>query len=54
MNGYGELRRCFQRTNVIVEFYLYLAAAFVTVRYLIQRARALYRWDARPEVRRLK
>jgi hypothetical protein len=54
MNGYGELRRCFQRTNAIVEFYLYLAAAFVTVRCLIRRARNLYQWDARPQVRRLK
>lgn len=54
MNGYGELRRCFQRTTETVEFYLYLAAAFVTVRCLIQQARNRYRWDTRPEVRRLK
>jgi len=53
MNGYGELRRCFQRTKATVEFYLYLAAAFVTVRCLIQKARNRYRWDTRPQVRRL-
>ncbi|MBQ0906885.1 IS5/IS1182 family transposase, partial [Micromonospora sp. U21] len=34
--------------------YLYLAAAIVTVRQLIQRARVLYRWDTRPTTRRLK
>ncbi|MQA28074.1 MAG: IS5/IS1182 family transposase, partial [Micromonosporaceae bacterium] len=38
----------------IVDFYLYLAAALLTVRRLIQRARNLYRWDTRPTVRRLK
>lgn len=54
MNGFGKLRRCFERDGKIVEFYLYLAAAFVTVRALIQRARSVYRWDTRPTVRRLK
>jgi hypothetical protein len=34
------------------QFYLYLAAAFVTVRQLIQRARR--RWDTRPTTKRLK
>lgn len=54
MNGFGRLRRCFERDGTIVEFYLYLAAAFVTVRALIQRARSVYRWDTRPTTRRLK
>lgn len=54
MNGYGKLRRCCERSATIVEFYLYLAAAFVTVRTLIQRARSVYRWDTRPTTRRLK
>jgi hypothetical protein len=35
------------------QFYLYLAAAFVTVRQLIQRARR-HRWDTRPTTKRLK
>jgi hypothetical protein len=39
---------------MIVDFYLYLAAALVTVRALIQRARTLYRWPSRPTTRRLK
>jgi len=54
MNGYGKLRRCFERNGAIVDFYLYLAAAFVTVRALIRRARKLYRWAGRPTTRRLK
>jgi hypothetical protein len=54
MNGYGKLRRCTDKDGDIVDFYLYLAAAFVTVRQLIQRARKLYRWDTQPTTRRLK
>ena len=54
MNQYGTLRRCTDRDGAIVDFYLYLAAALVTVRRLIQRARTLYRWEARPTTRRLK
>ena len=54
MNGYGKLRRCTDRDGKIVDFYLYLAAAFVTVRQLIQRARTRYRWDTRPTTKRLK
>jgi hypothetical protein len=53
MNGFGEVRRCHQRTRGATEFFLYLAAAFVTVRSLIQRARHLHRWDTRPTARRL-
>ncbi len=48
MNGYGKLRRMTDRDAAIVRFYLYLAAALVTVRALIQRARKRYRWDTRP------
>jgi hypothetical protein len=54
MNGYGKLRRCFERDGEIIDFYLYLAATFVTLRALIRQARTLYRWDARPTIRRLK
>lgn len=54
MNGFGKLRRCCERDGTVVEFYLYLAAAFVTVRALIRRARSVYRWDTRPTARRLK
>jgi transposase len=54
MNGYGKLRRCTEKNGVVVDFYLHLAAAFVTLRVLIQRARKRYRWDGRPTTRRLK
>jgi hypothetical protein len=54
MNGYGKLRRCTDRDGRIVDFNLYLAAAFVTVRALIRQARRRYRWDTRPTTRRLK
>ena len=54
MNGYGKLRRMTDHDAAIVSFYLYLAAAFVTVRALIQRARRRYRWDTRPTTKRLK
>ena len=54
MNGYGKLRRCTEKLRAIVDFYLFLAAALVVLRQLIQRARSRYRWDARPTSRRLK
>ena len=54
MNDYGKLRRCTDRSGVVVEFYLYLTAALITVRRLIQQARTRYRWPARPTTRRLK
>ena len=54
MNNFGKLRRCTDRDGAIVDFYLYLAAAFVTVRCLIQKARQTYRWEGRPTTRRLK
>ena len=54
MNGYGKLRRCTEKLRPIVDFYLFLAAALVVLRQLIQRARLRYRWPTRPTARRLK
>jgi transposase len=54
MNGYGKLRRCTEKAQAVVDFYLFLAAALVVVRQLIQRARPRYRWPGRPTTRRLK
>jgi hypothetical protein len=54
MNGFGKLRRITDRDAAIVRFHLYLAATFVTVRALIQRARRCYRWDTQPTTKRLK
>jgi hypothetical protein len=42
MNGYGKIRRCTDRQAAIVDFYLYLAAALVTVRSLIREARTCW------------
>lgn len=38
MNGFGKLRRCTDKRRPVVDFYLYLAAAIVTLRMLIGRA----------------
>jgi transposase len=54
MNGYGKLRRCTEKRSAVVDFYLFLAAALVVLRRLIQRARSRYRWPGRPTTRRLK
>jgi transposase len=54
MNGYGKLRRCTEKRSAVVAFYLFLAAALVVIRQLIQRARSRYRWPTRPTGRRLK
>lgn len=54
MNDFGKLRRCTERTGTVVDFYVFLAAAFVVTRMLIQRARFRYRWPTRPTTRRLK
>ena len=54
MNGFGKLRRCTDRNGRVIDFYLFLAAALVTTRCLIHRARTRYRWDTRPTTRRLK
>jgi hypothetical protein len=43
MNDYGKLRRCTDRSGVVVDFYLYLAATFVTLRMLIRRSTSRYR-----------
>ena len=54
MNGFGKLRRCTEKRQSVVDFYLFLAAALVVLRQLIQRARSRYRWPTRPTARRLK
>jgi hypothetical protein len=54
LNDFGEVRRGFQRTRAVTEFFLYLAAALVTVRALIRQAQRRYRWENRPTARRLR
>lgn len=53
VNGYGKGSRCFECAGQVIDFYLYLAAAFVIVRPLIREARTRYRGDTRPTTRRL-
>jgi len=38
MNGFGKLRRCTERSGIVVDFSLFLATA-VTTRRLINKAR---------------
>ncbi|MFI6341181.1 IS5 family transposase [Streptomyces sp. NPDC050535] len=54
MNGFGKVRRCPEKRQCAVDFYLYLSAAIVTLRMLIRRATPLYRWDGRPTTKRLE
>lgn len=54
MNGSGKLRRCTEKRRLVVDFSLFLAAALVVLRQLIQHARLRYRWPSRPTTRRLK
>src|SRR3954468_4939538 len=51
MNGFGKLRRCTEKCSAVVDFYLFLAAALVVIRRLIQCARSRYRWPSRPSTR---
>lgn len=51
MNDYGKLRRCTEKRGEVVDFYLSLAAALVTLRMLIRRATKRYRWDGRTQKR---
>jgi hypothetical protein len=48
INGYGTLRRCIEQVRRGVDVFLFLAAAFVVARMLIQRARSRFRWPGRP------
>ena len=54
LNEHGKLRRWTEKRQAVAEFYLFLAAAPVVPRQLLQRARLRYRWPSRPSVRRLK
>jgi hypothetical protein len=45
MNGYGKPEGCTERDAIMVDLYLYLAAALVHHRQFIRRARSCCRWD---------
>jgi transposase len=54
VNAFGRLRRCTERRQTIVQAYLDLAIAVITVRALIRAAWWCYRWDTRPRSPRIR
>ncbi|MEU5307011.1 IS5 family transposase [Streptomyces noursei] len=50
-NQFFKLARCTERRTTVVDAYLSLAHAVITLRRLIRRAWTLYRWDTRPHKR---
>lgn len=50
-NAFNRLQRCYERRKVVIDAFLDLADAIITVRALIRRAWPLYRWDTRPRKR---
>ena len=54
MSGYGDVRRRPDERAAVVDYYLFLVAALVVSRRLIQCARSRYRWPSGPTTRNLK
>jgi hypothetical protein len=54
MNDFGKLRRCTERRKLVVQAYLDLAIAVVTLRALLRAAWYRYRWDTRPRSPRIR
>jgi hypothetical protein len=50
-NQFGKLRWCTERNTPVVEFWLALAHAIITLGRLIRQAWTCYRWDGRPRHR---
>jgi transposase len=50
-NNYGKLRWCTERCQIVVDFWLALTLAIITLGRLIRRAWTHYRWDSRPRRR---
>ena len=50
-NQYGKLRWCTEHRRLVVEFWLALALAVITLGRLIRRAWARCRWEGRPRRR---
>jgi hypothetical protein len=53
-NNFGKLRRCTERREVCIDFYLAAACVLITIRSLIRRAWYSYRWDTRPRSPRIR
>lgn len=54
LNDFGKLRRCTERSAVVVQAWLDLAITVVTVRALLRAAWPRYRWDTRPASPRIR
>jgi hypothetical protein len=50
-NQFGKLRWCTERTTSVVEFWICLAQAIVTLGRLLRRAWTRHRWEGRPRRR---
>jgi transposase len=47
-NAFNRLQRCYERRAAVIDAFLDLADAIITVRSLIRQAWTRYRWDTRP------
>lgn len=47
-NQFKKLAWCTERRGIVIDAYISLAHAIITLRRLIRRSWTLYRWDARP------
>jgi transposase len=54
LNDFGRLRRCPERRAVVVDLYLFLAAAIIVIRMLLRAAVQTFRWPTRSTTRRLR
>lgn len=50
-NQFHKIARCTERSTAVIDAYLSLAHAIITLRRLIRQAWTLYRWDTRPKRR---
>ncbi len=48
VNNFRKLARCTERVPAVIELWLSLAHAVITLRRLVREAWVRYRWDARP------
>ena len=51
-NSFSRPQRCYKRKEEVIDAYLDLADAIITVRSMIRQSWTLYRWDTRPPKRR--
>lgn len=50
-NQFVKITRCNERREKVIDAYLALAHAVITLRRLIRQAWTFYRWDTRPKLR---